>query len=149
MKNALRAPLVWGIVCFLLLYRTLPADMIMSWQISQQYNVPLSSLLLNGLTQLLPALTPLACFVWLVRHLSTGLWLALIAPVVAWFAIQLIIAAVFYFVAVKSGNIPPYAEGFVTALRRMLNLHWASAMVVSVLTIMACSYACWRETRWG
>ncbi|MCU5774072.1 hypothetical protein N5923_05745 [Erwiniaceae bacterium BAC15a-03b] len=149
MKNALRAPLVWGIVCFLLLYRTLPADMIMSWQISQQYSVPLSNLLLTILSQLLPALTPLACFVWLVRHLSTGLWLALIAPVVAWFAIQLIIAAVFYFVAVKSGSIPPYEEGFVTVLRRMLDIQWIAAMLVTVLTIMASSYACWRETRWG
>ena len=107
MNKSTRTALVWGGLCALLLYRTLPADAIMSWQMFRQYGVPVSQLAANGLVQLLPALVPLGCFFALRANAAERRLAVLTLPVVA----------------------------------------WLSNVLVAALTIVACGYAFWRESR--
>jgi hypothetical protein len=147
MNIALRAALIWGGVCFLLLYRTLPAEVVILWQVFQQYAPPASLLIVYWGTQMLPALVPLGCFLLLRYRVGSNKSLTLLMPFGIWLVSQFIIAGIFYAVAVKSGNLPPYSESFLSIMRWALTIEWLGNLLVSALTIMACSYAFWREQR--
>ncbi|CAE1150253.1 hypothetical protein ACWA06_06180 [Serratia rhizosphaerae] len=147
MNKSTKAALVWGGLCAILLYRTLPAGVMMSWQVFRQYDIPVMQLVVSVLMPLLPALAPLGCFLAL-RTTAAERWLAVvILPMVAWLASHVILIVLFYFIAVKSGNVPPYSEGLSAMMLRMLNIGWLSSMLVVALTIAACGYAFWRESR--
>ncbi|MEB7586415.1 hypothetical protein NGC36_14155 [Serratia rubidaea] len=147
MNKLTRSALVWGGLCALLLYRTLPADAIMSWQMFRQYGVPVSQLAANGLVQLLPALVPLGCFFALRANAAERRPAVLTLPVAAWLACHVLLITLLYTIAVKSGGVPPYSEGLSAMMLRMLNIGWLSNVLVAALTIVACGYAFWRESR--
>ncbi|CAI1072474.1 hypothetical protein [Serratia quinivorans] len=145
MNTASRIALIWGTVCFLLLYSTLPADVIIAWQVFRQYDPPASQLMVYWGTKLLPALVPLGCFLLLGHRVRNNKSLTLLLPFSVWLACQFIIAGFFYVVAVKSGSLPPYSEGLLSFVLRILNIEWLTNSLVSALIVVACSYAFWRE----
>lgn len=146
MDKALRVALVWGIVCFLLLYCTLPADVVMSWRMRQQFGVPWGQLITGASVKLIPDLIPLLCFVCLAHRIANNkLWL--FVPAVGWLIGKFAVVGILYFIALKIANVPHYAEGYFSLLRRVITVDWLIQVSVFVLAIIACSYAWWRETR--
>ncbi|ERK09413.1 hypothetical protein L579_1195 [Pantoea sp. AS-PWVM4] len=146
MNNALRAALVWGVVCFLLLYCALPVDIAMSWQMRQQFGVPWVQLIAVNSIQIIPAMIPLLCFVCLMNRIANRkLWL--LVPAVGWFIGKLVVLGVLYIFALKIANVPLYAEGYFSMLRRVITAEWLVKASALVLAIITCSYAWRRETR--
>ncbi len=139
-----RAALIWGLVCLSLLYNGLPSELILSWMMHTQQSVPLSHLLLNVATHLLPSLMPLFCFI-IFTHSNLRKRFILSIPFVIWLASHFIIATVFYFSLVKSGNAPLYIEKLSTSLWRMIDIYWSLRTLSSAVVIIVCSYAFWRE----
>ena len=143
-SNVFRAALIWGLVCLYLLYNGLPSELILSWMIHTQQSVPISHLLLNVATHLLPALMPLFCFI-IFTHNTLRKRFILSVPFIIWLASHFIITAVLYFSIVKSGNSPLYIEKLSAIWWRMIDTYWSLRTLGSAVVIVTCSYAFWRE----
>lgn len=141
-----RSALIWGGVCFLLLYRTFPADIITSWQLTQHYDIPASPLLWGGIIQVVLALLPMACFLWLGSGCMVyGELSVLFIPFLAWLSGQFLIAYGIYVWAVKSDRVLPYEQGFLNIAEKMMSFDWLFNVLVSAIIIVTCSYAFYRE----
>ncbi|EKN5910193.1 TPA: hypothetical protein RM800_001380 [Yersinia enterocolitica] len=147
MDNYFRPAMVWGSVCFLLLYRTFPLDIIIWGKLYQQYDISMLQLIASFSAQALPALMPLMCFLLMISRATHNKVIILTVPFTAWLISKFIITGVFYFISLKTSNIPPYSEGFLRLVERMLTVDWFTDLLVFMLTIMVCSYAFWREYR--
>jgi len=147
MDKTFMPALIWGTVCFLLLYCTLPSDFAQWWQVHQQFGVPMLQLLANSMIAVIPALMPLVCYVILSERVSSNKGVILVIPVMAWLIAKLVILGVLYFIAAKTGDMPLYAEGFFSLVGRIVTPHWLINALAYILTIMASSYAFWRECR--
>lgn len=139
--------LIWGGLCFILLYRTLPAELVLSAQVMHQYGIPVSQMAVGWLVTALPALMPLLCFIALVRRRQAALWPWLVLPPVAWLLIQFALAVGAGTVMVRAGLTPPWSETVSDLVFRLAMRLWSVHALTVLLTTLACSYACWREYR--
>jgi len=145
MGKLFRIPLVWGLLCFALLYRTFPADVIYSWQAYYQYQGHYSQLLVSWILQLVPPLLPLLCFIVFYKKKITLKGIVLFTPFLLWLASKLLIAVIIYGIALKVGSIDFISENLSSIIKRLYTLDWFLASLTYGLTIVACSYAFWRE----
>ncbi|MDO6407451.1 hypothetical protein [Pantoea phytobeneficialis] len=112
----------------------------------QQFGVPWVQLIAVNSIQIIPAMIPLLCFVCLRNRIANRkLWL--LVPAVGWFIGKLVVLGVLYIFALKIANVPLYAEGYFSMLRRVITAEWLVKASALVLAIIACSYAWRRETR--
>jgi|SRR5471030_485567 hypothetical protein len=145
-NSVLRAALVWGFVCFLLLYRTFPVDIVVSWQVLQQYDLPIWQLIATYTTSILPALVPLGCFVLLARNAKGNKFYVISMPFIAWVITRCLLVVILWIITFKISNQPPYSGGLQNIVtRQIVTMYWTSHTLVSALIIMVCSYAFWRE----
>ncbi len=145
MTKLFRIPLIWGLLCFALLYRTFPSDVIYSWQTYYQYQGYYSQLLVSLILQLVPSLLPLVCFIVFYKKKIMLKSIVLFTPFLLWLASKLVIAVVIYGIALKTGSIDFISESLSSIIKRLYTLDWLLASLTYGLTIVACSYAYWRE----
>ncbi|MFQ6250582.1 hypothetical protein [Yersinia enterocolitica] len=96
MDNYFRPAMVWGSVCFLLLYRTFPLDIIIWGKLYQQYDISMLQLIASFSAQALPALMPLMCFLLMISRATRNKVIILTVPFTAWLISKFIITGVFY-----------------------------------------------------
>jgi hypothetical protein len=138
---------IWGGLCFILLYRTLPADLVLSVQLMHQYGIPVSQMAIGWLVTALPALMPLLCFIALTRRGQTALWTWLVLPPIAWLLCQFALTIIAGIVITRFGLAPPWSETLSDLLFRLAVRLWSVHVLTVLLTTLACGYACWREHR--
>jgi hypothetical protein len=148
MNTRLRAALVWGFVCFLLLYRTLLAEIVLSWQVLQQYDVPAWQLVVTYTANILPALIPLGCFLWLTHKANFSKFYALTLPFIAWLIGSFLLVAILWLITFNISNPPPFSGGFIPMLTQQIaTIYWSSRTLTAAVIILVCGYAFWRERR--
>ncbi|HBZ15577.1 MULTISPECIES: hypothetical protein [Pantoea] len=148
MNTKLRAALVWGVVCFLLLYRTLLTEIVLSWQVLQQYDVPIWQLVVTYSANIVPACIPLACFVWLTRKAHFTWGFALTLPFIAWLIGSCFVVTILWMITANITSAPPYSAGPAQMItQQIVKLYWTSRTLTAALIILVCSYAFWRECR--
>lgn len=139
---------IWGLVCFLLLYRTLLAEMILSWQVIQHYEIPGWQLFVSYATNIVPDLLPLGCFILLTRNANFSKINSIVLPLIAWLIGRFVVVSVMWIITFKISNPPPFSGGLQNMVSEYLvNLFWSINTLTSALIILVCGYAFWRERR--
>ncbi len=146
MSATFRIAVVWGFICFLLLYRTLLSEVILSWQVLQQYDIPVWQLFVSYASNILPALIPLGCFVWLTHKATFSKMSALTLPLAGWLIGRFVVIVLLWIITVKISNPPPYTEGLHNIIiDHLIQVYGSVNTLTSALVIMVCAYAFWRE----
>lgn len=148
LTTPLRTATIWGFLCFLLLYRTFPAEVIYSWQALRLWDMPLWHQLVIHATSILPALLPLIGFIVLTRGTKPDKARALVIPLMAWLLGRLLLTVAIWLITFKISSEPPFSGGFHNIVtNQLVMMYWSPNTLVSALIIVVCSYACWRERR--
>ncbi|MBS3046414.1 hypothetical protein [Enterobacter mori] len=150
MVNRIFKPtVIWGFVCFLLLYRTFPTDIVSWWDVLTQWNVPVWEQVVMWSARILPALIPMGCFILLNNKQKYGVKYVISIPFFAWLFGRFILVVVLWLITFKMTNEPAYSGGLQNiVLRQIETMYLNSHTLVSALIIITCSYAFWRERRY-
>lgn len=146
MNTKFRIALVWGVICFLLLYRTLLAEVILSWQVLQEYDIPNWQLFTSYASNLLPSLIPLVCFLWLTQNNHFSKIISFTLPLAAWLIGRFIINAILWLITLEISYPPLFSVGFQHIYTyQLVQMYWSLNTLTSVMIILICGYAFWRE----
>ncbi|OTG63552.1 hypothetical protein B9T25_13740 [Acinetobacter sp. ANC 4470] len=135
-------------VCFLLLYRTFPSDVVILGQVSQQYGIPIWQPVVTFMANILLALVPLGCFLLLVHKTNVSKFYTITIPFIVWFISQFFLMIIVLIITFKMSKEPLYTgelQNIIT--NQLVNMHWFSNILISALIIMVCGYAFWRERK--
>lgn len=138
--------LTWGGLCFILLYRTFPADVVLWWDVLQQWDIPVWQQMVTYTSDTVPALIPLGCFMLLARKPQCDKVYTVIMPFIAWVAGRFVLMIMLGLITFRISHAPLYLGGFQHLLaKQIVTMYWTSHTLVSALIIMACGHAFWRE----
>ncbi|EBG0215823.1 hypothetical protein H9V85_004953 [Salmonella enterica subsp. enterica serovar Louisiana] len=145
--KAFKAPVIWGVVCFLLLYPTFPTELNVWWEALQQWDIPVWQQIVTWSSGILPALIPLGIMLMLqVRRPRCSKNYTIIIPFVAWLIGRSVLVVILWVITFKISNEPPYSGGFQNIIvNQIVMMFWNLHTLVSALIIITCSYAFWRE----
>lgn len=145
--TSLKVAVTWGIVCFILLYRTFPVDAVLWWEVLNQWDIPVWQQIATWASNILPALIPLGCFILLKRKRRRSKPYTIIIPFVAWSMGRFILTVMLWTITFKINHAPPYSESIQTVLVQQMEIMYLTPhTLVSALIIMTCGYAFWRES---
>ena len=147
LKTCFNKPdIVWGGVCFLLLYRTFPEDVDLWWDVISQWNVPVWQQIVTWSTGILPSLIPICCYIYIKKMQISKKLITVSLPLIFWLLGRFILVAVLWIITFKLGHQPPYSNTWTTIFsQQLVHMYLTSHILVSALTIVTCSYAFWRE----
>lgn len=145
MLNSFKAPIIWGCLCFLLIYRTFPYDIIYSWLSYYNYKISYFQIISQWALQITPPLIPLIVFTIFHKVGVKNKAIVILTPFLLWVVGKFIVAVIIYFISVKVGSIDIASEKFPAIIKRIYNTEWFFVSITYGITIIACSYAFWRE----
>ncbi|WMU72298.1 hypothetical protein OQ483_20415 [Enterobacter bugandensis] len=146
MTHRYRIALVWGLVCFSLLYRAFPSEIFLSLKVLQQWQIPVWEQIVHYSMGILPALTPLLYFLFLTHRGKFTKGHAFMMPLIAWIAFRFALICVLWLITFKISKPPLYSEGFMDIVStQIVRMFWNANVLDSALVILVCSYAFWRE----
>ena len=140
-----KVPFVWGGVCFFLLYNTFPHDVMYTWLLYSGYNGNHFQMIVQWTLQIAPPLIPLIAFYVIYKINSKNKILTILTPFLLWITGKFIIAMVIYLVSLKVGNLDIMSEKLPGIVKRIYNTEWLFKSTAYGVSIIACSYAFWRE----
>lgn len=140
-----KSPFIWGGVCFFLLYRTFPHDVIYTWLFYAEYKGNHSQMIAQWLLQIAPPLIPLIVFLVIYKKEIKNKKAIILTPFFLWVVGKFIMAMVVYFVSLKLGNLDIMSEKLPGIIKNIYNTDWLLTSIAYGISIIACSYAFWRE----
>lgn len=147
MLKEFNIPIVWGCVCFLLLYTTFPNDLIYAWLFYSEYKSSYSQIIAQWILQIAPPLIPLITFIFFHKAEVKSKAIVTLTPFLLWVIGRFIVAMIIYFVSVKAGNIDITSEKYISIVKKIYDSEWFFRSITYGITIIACSYAFWRERK--